>query len=66
MLEGRVVIGDCGCWIIRLYESEVILRFSACGKHTGLALDSLEELLYLDKVGSVSASGEGEGQLWLT
>ncbi len=66
MLEGRVVIGDCGCWIIRSYNSEVILRFSACGKHTGLALDSLEELLYLDRVGSVSALDEDEGQLWLT
>ncbi len=66
MLEGRVVIGDCGCWIIRSYQSEMILRFSACGIHTGLALDNLEELLYLDKVGSVSAPDEDEGQLWLT
>jgi len=66
VLEGRVVIGDCGCWIIRSYQSEMILRFSACGIHTGLALDGLEELLYLDKVGSVSASVEGEEQLWLT
>ncbi len=65
MLEGRVVIGDCGCWIIRSYNSEVILRFSACGKHTGLALDSMEELLYLDRVGSVSASVEVEEDPWL-
>ncbi len=65
MLEGRVVIGDCGCWIIRSYGSGIVLRFSACGTHTGLALDSMEELLYIDKVHSVSAPVEVEEQLWL-
>ena len=66
MLEGRVVIGDCGCWIIRSYGAGIILRFSACGTHTGLALADMEELLYLDKVSSVSAPDEDEAQLWLT
>ncbi len=66
MVEGRVVIGDCGCWIIRAYKSSLILRTSVCGRHVGLALDKLEHMLYLDKVDSVSATGEGEGQLWLT
>ncbi len=66
MLEGRVVIGTCGCWTIRAYHSEMVLRFSMCRLHVGLALDKLEEMLYLDKVGSVSASVEERSQLWLT
>ncbi len=66
MLEGTVVIRDCGCWIIRSYGSNNILRFSACGGHIALTLDELLEFVYLDKVGSVSAPTETEAQLWLT
>ncbi len=66
MLEGRVVIGDCGCWVIRAYRTDQVLRMRACPKHVGMALDSAERLLYLDKVDSVSAPDEDEGQLWLT
>ncbi len=66
MIEGRVVIGDCGCWRITSYQGAVILRSSVCAKHIGVALDILEDKLYLDKVGSVSAPEEEEDQLWLT
>ncbi len=68
MLEGRVVIGDCGCWRIFSYgDPPITLRFQACPKHVGLALDRIEKLLYLDKVDSVSAPDEDEeSQLWLT
>jgi len=66
VLEGRVVIGDCGCWRIWSYHRpEILLRFSACRLHVGLALDKAEKLLYLDKVGSVSGPEEEEEQLWL-
>ncbi len=65
MIEGRVVINDCGCWIIRDYTG-LILRHRSCQVHYGEALDKLEQLLYLDKVDSVSAPDEDEGQLWLT
>ncbi len=67
MLEGRVVIGDCGCWKITGYGNPgIVLRTYVCPQHMGLALDKVEHMLYLDKVDSVSATGEGEGQLWLT
>ena len=67
MLEGRVVIGDCGCWVIRSYGiPSLVLRFRACPRHVHLALDRVENMLYLDKVSSVSATDEDEGQLWLT
>ncbi len=66
MLEGRVVIGDCGCWIIHSYHGPNILRSGVCVKHVGLALDKLENMLYLDRVDSVSAPTETEAQLWLT
>ncbi len=66
LLEGRVVIRDCGCWIIRAYGSELILRFQGCAAHCSAALDRIEKMLYLDKVGSVSAPEEEEDQLWLT
>ncbi len=65
MLEGRVVIGDCGCWTIRSYTG-LVLRTSVCGVHVGQTLDMLEQELYLDKVDSVSAPDEDEAQLWLT
>jgi len=65
VLEGRVVIGDCGCWRIKSY-SGLVLRFQACPRHVSLALDKMEEMLYLDKVSSVSAPDEDEEQLWLT
>ncbi len=62
-----MVIGDCGCWIIRSYaDARIILRFSACGVHTGVGLADMEELLYIDRVDSVSAPEEEEAQLWLT
>ncbi len=60
-----MVIGDCGCWVIRSYQG-LILRFQACSCHVELALDEMEKKLYLDKVGSVSASVEERSQLWLT
>ncbi len=67
MLEGRVVIFECGCWRIRAYQSPMILRSYRCWKHTEEVLDFLENKLYLDKVDSVSAPDEDEGnQLWLT
>ncbi len=67
MLEGRVVIGECGCWIIRDYGSHgMILRSYLCPKHIRSGLDNVEKMLYLDRVGSVSAMDEDEGQLWLT
>ncbi len=71
MLEGRVVIGDCGCWKISGYGVPgIVLRSSVCPKHMGVALDTLENMLYLDKASSVSALKEKEkvreNQLWLT
>ncbi len=66
VLEGRVVISECGCWIIRAYSTGLILRHSVCAVHVGLALDRAEKELYLDKVDSVSAPTETEAQLWLT
>jgi len=62
-----VVIGDCGCWIIRSYGMEnLVLRFKACSKHIALGVAGLAEMLYLDKVDSVSGLEEEEAQLWLT
>ncbi len=67
MLEGRVAIGDCGCWKILGYgDPGIVLRCYVCPKHMGVALDTAEKLLYLDKVDSVSAPIETETQLWLT
>jgi len=66
VLEGRVVIRDCGCWAIFRYGSNMLLRFSGCASCTEKGLDNIEKMLYLDKVGSVSALDEDEGQLWLT
>jgi len=67
VLEGRVVIHDCGCWRIRSYQdSNLILRSFRCWKHGEEVLDYLEHQLYLDKVGSVSGPVEVEEQLWLT
>ncbi len=67
VLEGRVVIRDCGCWVIREYQNPgIILRSYRCSRHGEEVLDFLEYQLYLDKVGSVSALDEDEEQLWLT
>jgi len=56
ILEGRVVIGDCGCWTIWSYgPTPVVLRCAPCALHVGVALDRVEKLLYVDKVVSVSA-----------
>ena len=67
MLEGHVVIRDCGCFVIRdLLNHEVILRSYRCAGHGEEVLDFLEWMLYLDKVDSVSAPTETEEQLWLT
>ncbi len=67
MLEGRIVIRTCGCWIIRSYhDPNVILRSFRCARHGEEVLDFLEYQLYLDKVDSVSAPTETEAQLWLT
>ncbi len=67
MLEGRVVIRDCGCWRVSSYsDPPLVLRSYRCRRHGEEVLDFLEHQLYLDKVDSVSAlEGEGE-QLWLT
>jgi len=62
-----VVIGDCGCWKITGYGAPgIVLRSYVCVKHVGVALDTAEKMLYLDKVSSVSAPTETETQLWLT
>ncbi len=67
MLEGRVVIRDCGCWTIFGYiNPELVLRTYVCTVHMRAALDRGEQELYLDKAGSVSALTETETQLWLT
>jgi len=67
MLEGRVVIRKCGCWIIRSYtEPGLILRSNRCQRHGEEVLDFLEHQLYLDKVDSVSGPTEDRSQLWLT
>jgi len=64
VLEGRVWIGECGCWRIYAY-SGVLLRSYRCSKHGEEVLDFLEYQLYLDKVSSVSAATEDGRQLWL-
>ncbi len=62
-----MVIRDCGCWIIHSYDLSQVLRFHGCGTCVYKTLDKMEKMLYLDKVDSVSAPGEGEeNQLWLT
>ena len=61
MLEG---FDPCGCWRDVEPVSGIVLAGRCCGDCLGRALDFLEELLYLDKVGSVSAPEDG-GQLWL-
>ena len=67
MLEGRVTIHGCGCWVIRSYGNpSLVLRTHVCGDCVIKVTDSLEHMLYLDKVGSVSAPVEVEEQLWLT
>ncbi len=67
MLEGRVVIFDCGCFrIVSYHDPELILSLHVCGECLGKALDFGERMLYLDKVGSVSASDGDGDQLWLT
>ncbi len=67
MLEGRVVICDCGCWKIWSYgKVPLLLRFHACHGCMEKGLDAIEKISYLDKVDSVSAlDGDGD-QLWLT
>ncbi len=53
--------------MIREYKNPgIILRSYRCSRHGEEVLDFLEYQLYLDKVDSVSASVEGEEQLWLT
>jgi len=67
MLEGRVTIKDCGCWwIVESTDPTKIVRASSCSKCLLRALDFVEMKLYLDKVGSVSASDGDGDQLWLT
>ncbi len=62
-----MVLHDCGCWIIRSYgDPSIVLRFQACKGCIAKGLDRIEHLVYLDKVDSVSAPDEDEGQLWLT
>ncbi len=67
MLEGRVVIRDCGCWVIRSYGNpSLVLRTYICRDCVTLVTDIQTKMLYLDKVDSVSAPDEDEAQLWLT
>ena len=56
MLEG---LGPCSCWT-RRDESGLILAGHSCNDCLGRGLDFLESLLYLDKVGSVSALSRAE------
>ncbi len=51
VLEG---MGRCECWV-RRNEEGLIVSAHSCGDCLGRALDFLDSLLYLDKVGSVSA-----------
>ena len=53
-------MGRCGCWRQVDPASGMVLAGYACGDCLGRALDFLEDLLYLDKVGSVSALDEDE------
>ncbi len=49
--------GPCGCWIKHSPEGEhLILAAYSCPDCVGRALAYLEDMLYVDKVGSVSAS----------
>ncbi len=45
---------QCGCW--RVKEADVVLAGYSCTDCLGRALAYLEQLLYLDKVLSVSGS----------
>ena len=56
VLEG---LDRCGCWV-RRNDSGLIVAAHSCSDCVGRALDFLEDLLYLDKVGSVSALGRVE------
>ncbi len=51
VLEG---LGPCSCWI-RRNEEGLIVAAHSCADCLSRALDFLDSLLYLDKVGSVSA-----------
>ncbi len=67
MIEGRLVLHECGCWRIRSYtDPPLILRSYRCTRHGEEVLDFVEHQLYLDKVHSVSGPVEVEEQLWLT
>jgi len=68
MVEGMFTGLDCGCWIIRDYQSpRKILRFHACAGCIEKGLDMAQWALHIDKEISVSASDEDEElQLWLT
>ncbi len=48
----------CGCRVVKDSEGRVLVGY-ACGECLHKALAYLEELLYLDKVGSVSGPGPG-------
>ncbi len=50
---------ECACWSIKDQAGTVLAGFS-CPECISRALDYLEDLLYLDKVGSVSAPTETE------
>ncbi len=52
-------MGKCSCWR-QVDAAGRILAGYSCPDCIGRALDFLEDLLYLDKVGSVSASVEVE------
>ena len=57
--------GNCKCWRIKESSGRVLAGYS-CPECIERALDFLEDLLYLDKVGSVSApKGKGENLEWL-
>ena len=59
VLEG---MGKCSCWV-RVDRAGLVLAGASCEDCLGRALDFLESLLYLDRVGSVSALTETETPL---
>jgi len=65
VLEGRVVIHDCGCWAIFRYSDNMVQRFQGCAACIEKGLVLLEKLVQVDTSDSVSALGDGEKEPWL-
>ncbi len=59
-------LGPCGCWQDVEPVSGIVLAVYCCGDCIARALDFLEDMLYIDKVHSVSAPTETEDDYeWL-